>query len=121
MMKILQSLASNNIKNISENIYRLDNYERDKGQILDTIVSEKHKKALTDFTFKEEDLALVRIVDEKNFPINLEYFPLDERNCYQYIENPFKFILGWLSKEMGEPYKNANVGCDKKQIRFKGD
>lgn len=133
-MRNLQKLASRYIENISENIYRLDNYERDKEQILEAIVLEKYKKALTDFTFREEDLALVRIVNQENFPINLEYFPLDDSNSYRYIKNPFEYILSMLKfsqdRKMKEilrkgglnrafsdlVYKITDIGYDKSKI-----
>lgn len=117
----IRQLVSKYIEKMTENIYILNAYQEDKEEISKMIILEKNRRLKAGFEFKEEDLAMVRIVGENNLPINLEYFPLDERNCYKYIANPFKYILGYLEHGMGEDYQNADVGCNHKEIKFKGD
>lgn len=117
-MEELQELSSKYIEHIDKNIYLLNHYEKDKEQILEKIVTEKYKSALTTLSFKEEDLVLVRTVGQENFPINLEYYPLDERNCYRYIDNPFKFLLLELKQEK-DVYADITIGYNKSKLNIR--
>ncbi len=64
-MKELQRFSSKYIEHMNKNLYLLSHYEKDKEQILEKIITEKYKSALTTLSFKEEDLVLVRTVGQE--------------------------------------------------------
>ena len=94
------------IETIKKNTYKLTYSREDIKRIKEYIIFLKnsyHNPLIID------DLYLVRITKEEYLPKNMMYFPLDHRNCLRFIDNPFKYIIGWSEHKIGE-YKNMNLG-----------
>ena len=94
------------LSEVKENTYRITFSEDDIKKIKKYIIHEKniYSKPLT-----IDDLYLIRITTEENIPRNMTYFPIDYRNCYHYIRNPFCFILGLKEFNM-KGYENIDFG-----------
>ena len=94
------------ISTVKKNVYKITFSEEDIKIIEKYIIHEKtsHSRPLT-----INDLYLIRITTKENFPRNMTYFPIDDRNYYHYIRNPFNFILGYKEYNIGK-YKNIDYG-----------
>ena len=94
------------LSEVKENTYRITFSEDDIKKIKKYIIHEKniYSKPLT-----IDDLYLIRITKEENIPRNMTYFPIDHRNCYHLIGNPFYFILGLKEFNM-KRYENIDFG-----------
>ena len=94
------------LSEVKENTYRITFSEDDIKKIKKYIIHEKniYSKPLT-----IDDLYLIRITTEENIPRNMTYFPIDYRNGYHYIRNPFCFILGFKEFNM-KGYENIDFG-----------
>ena len=99
-------LINQYISTIKRNIYKLTYSSEDIKKLKEYIILKKnsYRNPLT-----IDDLYLVRITKGKYLPKNMIYFPLDHRNCLRYIDNPFKYIIGWTEHKIGE-YVNMDLG-----------
>lgn len=99
------------LSEVKESIYRITFSEDDIKKIKKYIIHEKniYSKPLT-----IDDLYLIRITTEENIPRNMTYFPIDYRNGYHYIRNPFCFILGFKEFNM-KGYENIDFGGEVEQ------
>lgn len=106
-MKI-EEFAKKYIQHIKDNLYEINFNEKDMKDIKCEIIHQKNQ-------FTEEltldGLLLVRTVKYEYFPSNMIYYPLDYRNCYNYVDNPFKFIIGWAGIK-AKGYQDINLGCE---------
>lgn len=94
------------ITTIKKNTYKLTYSSEDIERLKEYIIFLKNSyhNPLT-----IDDLYLIRITKEKYLPKNMTYFPLDYRNCLRYIDNPFKYIIGWTEHKIGD-YENMDLG-----------
>lgn len=99
------------ISTVKKNTYKITFSKEDIKIIKKYIIHEKNvnPKPLT-----MDDLYLIRITKEKNIPRNMTYFPIDHRNCYHLIRNPFYFILGLKEFNM-KGYENIDFGGEVEQ------
>lgn len=102
------------ITKINDNIYQLIYNEDDVEKINKYIVLQKY---LYCKNLSLDDLYLVRITKREYIPKKMVYFPLDHRNCYQYIDNPFKYIIGWIGFKIAE-YAKIDLGVNIDKLEF---
>ena len=117
-MNVLEELASKYIKNVSKNIYYVENYSDSEEEINKAIIRAKNTLASKPIAFSLDDFVLVRIVDERNYPRNFKYFQNDETNSWKKIENPFFPVVGYLKYNVDEFYRNLDVGCPHEDINY---
>lgn len=117
-MRSLEELANNYINKLTDNFYQLSNYANDEIIIERAIIRAKHTLGSKPIAFSLDDLCLVRITSENNYPRNLKFFALDERNSYRLIENPFYAIIGYFKYDIDDLYKKIDIGIPHDKIEY---
>lgn len=103
------------ISTIKKNTFKLTYSNEDTKRIKEYIILLKssYQKPLT-----IDDLYLVRITKGEYLPKNMMYYPLNHRNCIRFIDNPFKYIIGWIEYKIGE-YRDMNLGGELEKGAYK--
>lgn len=115
VMITLENLANKYIKKDDSNLFLIEGYDGDSKDIRKTIIREKN--AISDkIDFQEDDFVLVRIVNPYNFPINFKFYPLDERNCFDRVENPFIHYLQCFNHNI-DGFRDLDIGIEHKDVK----
>lgn len=105
------------MEKLKDNVYIINVKEEDIPQIKKKIVLKKHSFK---GGFSLDDLVLVRAVNQKYIPRNMEYYSMDQRNSCRFIANPFCYAIGYGIEE-NPSYENIHFGKNLASHEFRGN